>query len=250
MINKEPLVSIIIPLYNAEQFISKTLDSVKNQVYTHFEVWIINDNSTDNSFKIANEYAKNDNRFHLINLYNNSGVSNARNIGIKAASGEYIAFLDSDDIWTKDKLYKQIKYMIINDISFSCTSYRMFENESTVGKIIYPNQNITYDILLHGNQIACSTVVLKKKLLDNDKFEKCNHEDYLLWLNILKKGITCHGLKNVLGYYRKSSKSLSGNKFKAALWTWNILYKKENIGLMKSIYCFLCYIINAIKKHG
>lgn len=247
---EENLVSIIIPLYNAEQYIIETLESVNKQTYSNYEVLIINDFSTDKSAILVENYIKNKSKFELYNLESNRGVSYARNFGIDKSNGKFIAFLDSDDLWTIDKLEKQMGFMLNNDYVFSCTAYNIFEDEKENKRKIIPKNVLTYDDLLYGNQIACSTVVVLKELINKKYFKECHHEDYLLWLELLKSGHNCYGIDNVLGYYRKSKKSLSGNKLKAATWTWNILYNEQNIGLFKSLKCFFYYIAKALKKHG
>lgn len=248
--NDYPLVSIVIPVYNAEKYIEETLKSVYAQTYTNFEVLLINDGSTDCSVSIISKYTKKDERFVLINLCKNKGVSNARNVGIDRAKGEYIAFLDSDDLWYKEKLEKQVAFMLQNDYDFSSTSYNMINDNKDYLKTIKPDFELTYLDLLHGNQIACFTVMIKKDLIKQYKFMNCKHEDYLLWLDITKMGTICHNLNTVLGSYRRSTKSLSGNKVKAALWTWNILYNYQDISLLTSLKYFICYIINSLKKHS
>ena len=246
----EPLVSIIIPLYNAEKYIDNTLKSVLKQKYCNYEVLIVNDGPTDTRIEIVSKYVEMDKRFYLLNLEINKGVSNARNIGIRQAKGEYIAFLDSDDLWTNDKLTVQINYMLENNYSFSCTSYKMFKDDNiNSGKIINPEKEITYNSLLCGNQIACFTVVVKKDLLGNCLFSEYKHEDYLLWLELTKKGHVCHNINKVLGYYRRSINSLSGNKIKASIWTWNVLYRYQNLSFFEAAWYFKSYIINGIKKH-
>lgn len=247
---KDELVSIIIPCFNAERYIINTLESVKNQTYTNYEVIIVNDSSTDNSKEIIEEYIKNDSRFHLLNLESNYGVSFARNTGIENSKGKYIAFLDSDDIWLPMKLSRQINFMKINNCSFSCTAYEILDNRNNkIIKKVIPDRKLDFNLLLHGNQIACFTVVIEKKIVENIYFEKIRHEDYKFWLDILKnKGTKCYSMNEILGIYRKSDDSLSGNKLKAAIWTFNILWKEIPYKL-NVFKCFFLYVLKSLKKH-
>ena len=202
---KKNLVSIITPMYNSEKFIEATIKSVLNQTYQEWEMLIIDDCSTDNSPNIVKSYMQQDSRIKCIKTETNKGVSNARNLALSKATGQFIAFLDSDDQWNSR--------------------------------------------LLKGNILGCLTVVIDKSKLDFEiRMSGVRHEDYVLWLSILKKGHIAHGINEVLALYRKSSNSLSGNKIKAAMWTWNIYRNIEKIPLYKAIYYFINYGINGIKK--
>ena len=165
------------------------------------------------------------------------------------SKGHYLAFLDSDDLWEKDKLQKQVSFMEKNNVSFCYSACATIdENSRKTGKIRWIKSYADYAILLKGNFIPCLTVVLEKKLFDKIEFPEIKHEDYAVWLSILKTGIKAYGINEVLAYYRVNSKSVSANKFKAALWTWNIYYNYEKIPFYKSAYYFINYFINAIRK--
>ena len=247
---KENLVSIITPMYNSEKFITKTIDSVLNQTYKEWEMIIVDDCSKDSSPEIVKEYAKKDSRIRYIELKVNKGVSNARNVAIENANGQYIAFLDSDDIWDKDKLQKQIEFMKKENHILTFTAYELIdENNNKLNKVINVPESVDYKTLLKGNIIGCLTVVIDRSKLDFDiRMSGINHEDYVLWLSILKKGYKAYGLNEVSALYRKSSTSLSGNKIKSAKWTWNIYRNVENIPIHKSVYYFINYAINGIRK--
>ena len=245
----KPLISIVLPLYNAEKYIEETLISILNQTYQNFELLIINDASTDKSLDIVKEYSEKYSNIKIVNLRENSGVSNARNTGIANSKGEYVAFIDSDDIWKENKLELQIEYMIKNDILFSFTSYEMkFCNSDKPNKIISVPKKINYEELLKGNPIACFTVICKKEVLNKTRFANVKHEDYVMWLSIAKK-IPLYGLNENLGIYRKHENSISSNKFKSASWVWNIYRNVEKLDLFNSIKFFSYYIIKAIFKH-
>lgn len=244
------LVSIITPMYNSEKYIGCTIESVLNQTYKDWEMLIIDDCSSDNSSIIAKSYAEKDSRIKYIRVEKNSGVSHTRNIGLKEARGKFIAFLDSDDIWNEIKLEKQINFMVKNDCAITFTSYELMDEENEkLGKIIRVPQKVDYNKLLKGNILGCLTVVIDKSKLNFEiNMSGIRHEDYVLWLSILKQGYVAYGIDEVLALYRKSLNSLSGNKIKSAMWTWNIYRNIEKIPLYKSIYYFMNYSINGIKK--
>ena len=247
---KKSLVSIITPMYNSGKFIKNTIDSVLNQTYQEWEMIIVDDCSTDISPDIVKYYAETDDRIKYIKTDENKGVSNARNIALKNAKGQYIAFLDSDDIWAYKKLENQIKFMKEKECVISFTSYELInEQNEKLGKIVSVPESIDYKTLLKGNILGCLTVMIDKSKLDFEvKMSGVKHEDYVLWLSILKKGYIAYGIDEVLAKYRKSLTSLSGNKLKSAMWTWNIYRNVENIPIYKSIYYFINYSINGIKK--
>ncbi|WP_300278913.1 glycosyltransferase family 2 protein [Peptacetobacter sp.] len=247
---KENLVSIITPMYNSERYIVSTIESVLNQTYKDWEMIIVDDCSTDSSSEIAKSYSEKDERIKYIRTEKNAGVSNARNVALKMATGSFLAFLDSDDTWEKEKLEKQIDFMKKNEYVITFTAYELMdENSNKIHKEIMVPESVDYKTLLKGNVLGCLTVIIDRKKLGFEiKMSGERHEDYVLWLSILKKGIKAYGLNEILAAYRKSSNSLSGNKFKAAKWTWNIYRNIEKIPLPKAIYYFINYAINGIKK--
>ena len=243
------LVSIITPMYNSEATIAETIKSVLAQTYSEWEMVIVDDCSTDASASIVKKYQNIDKRIHYYKREKKSSVANARNYAIKRSKGHYLAFLDSDDLWEKDKLQKQVSFMEKNNVSFCYSACATIdENSRKTGKIRWIKSYADYAILLKGNFIPCLTVVLEKKLFDKIEFPEIKHEDYAVWLSILKTGIKAYGINEVLAYYRVNSKSVSANKFKAALWTWDIYYNYEKIPFYKSAYYFINYFINAIRK--
>jgi teichuronic acid biosynthesis glycosyltransferase TuaG len=244
------LVSIITPMYNSEKFIEGTINSVLSQTYQEWEMLIIDDCSSDNCPNIVKSYMQDDDRIKYIRTESNRGVSHARNVALENAAGQFIAFLDSDDQWESSKLEKQIGFMIQNDSAITFTAYELMdENTNKLNKAIRVPKSVDYRKLLRGNVMGCLTVVIDKTKLDfKIKMSGVPHEDYVLWLSILKKGYIAYGIDEVLAMYRKSSTSLSGNKIKAAKWTWNIYRNVEKISLPVAIYYFIHYGINGIRK--
>lgn len=249
---EDGLVSIITPAYNAAAYIAETIESVLAQTYTNWEMLIVNDCSKDNTAEIVQSYAAKDKRIKLINLKQNSGAAIARNTAIQNAKGRYIAFLDSDDLWKKEKLQKQIEFMQQNDYVFTFTAYEHFKEvkENIQNQVQIP-KSLNYNQALKGNQIGCLTVMLDRKQIQNIYFTTQRHEDYILWLNILKQGITAYGIQENLALYRTgNSKSISGNKLQSALWTWKVYRESQRLSVVKSMYYMWFYVVNGLKKHS
>ena len=244
-------VSIIVPMYNAEKFIGKTIESVLAQTYQNWEMLIMNDVSTDNSLAIVSMYAKKDERIKIVNTEKNVGVVKGRNFLIDLASGKYIAFLDADDYWHNEKLEKQIKFMKEKNASISCTEYtRVKENEEKINDVII-KEEISYNDMLKNNYLGCLTVIYDAKKIGKRYFKELEkNEDYVLWLEIVKDVNTIYGLKENLAYYRVLDNSRSSNKAKTAKVRWEIYRKVEKLPFLKSIYYFLHYAIRAVLKNG
>lgn len=190
------LISIIIPLYNTERYIAETIETVTNQTYTNWELIIVDDCSTDNSVEIINKFIEKDSRIKIISSEKNfGGPARPRNIGIEKSNGEYIAFLDADDLWSNDKLEKQLEYMLKHDITFSSTN-SMFVDElsnpiDNKYKIVtffkkYDKKATVCD-LIKNKFIATSSVMVKKELLGDfsESKELVSVEDLRQWLHLL-----------------------------------------------------------------
>ena len=248
---EDGLVSIITPAYNAAAYIAETIESVFAQTYTNWEMLIVNDCSKDNTAEIVQSYAAKDKRIKLINLEQNSGAAAARNTAIQNAKGMYIAFLDSDDSWKKEKLQKQLNFMQQNGYAFTFTGYEHFkETKENIQNQVQIPKSLNYKQALKGNQIGCLTVMLDRRQIRNINFTTQKQEDYILWLNVLKQGITAYGIQESLALYRTgNSKSISGNKLQSALWTWKVYRESQNISVVKSMYYMWFYVMNGLKKH-
>lgn len=248
----DELVSIIVPVYNAEKFINDTIQTVLNQTYKNWELLLVNDCSTDNSKKIIEEYEKKDKRIHLIELEQNSGAAIARNTGIENSKGRYIAFLDADDLWDKRKLEKQLKFIKENNYEFTYTGYEFAdENGNKNGKIVEVPNNINYKQALKNTTIFTSTVIFDTKKLDKELIKMPNvkrGQDTATWWKVLKTGVVAHGLQESLSIYRRSNNTLSSNKLKALKRTWNLYRNVEHLPLIYSLFNFLCYCFNAVKR--
>ncbi len=245
------LVSVIIPSYNSEKFIEKSINSVLNQTYKNLELIVIDDKSPDNSNKIVEKYMEKDKRIRLVKLNKNNGPAVSRNKGIEEAKGRYIAFLDSDDLWLPEKLEKQIVFMKKENIPFTYSSYYLIDEEDNkIGKFI-TRENADYYSLLKTNFIGCLTAIYDTKKLGKiympEKLKK--HEDFATWLKILKKIRKTKGILEPLAIYRIRKNSVSSNKIKAAIYQWKIYRKIENLNIVKSVYYMSHYIYNGLRKY-
>ena len=249
MTNK-PLISIILPTYNAEKYIKETIESILNQTYKNWELIITDDNSSDKTLKILRLYAK---RFDRIKLYINSkneGAACARNNCLKFCNSDFIAFIDSDDWWEINKLELQINFMLENNYPISFTSYRLIdENGVSINKIIESKKIINYNNYLKNTIIGMSTSMINKKITGPFDFVDIRtRQDTYLWISLLKRGLSAHGINQVLCNYRVRKNSLSSNKIKAALMVWSLYRDFEKFNFFKSLYFFLFYLYNAFKK--
>lgn len=248
---EEELCSVIMPAYNSEKYIDEAIESVIRQTYKNWELIIVNDASTDDTEKIIKSYQEKDKRIKLISLSENQGVANARNTAVKNSIGRYIAFLDSDDYWEEEKLQEQIKFMKNRKIAFSYHDYKLLNTVNNKEKLIKVPLKLNYNELLKGNTTgSCLTVCIDRKIVDKIYFPKEKHEDYICWLNILKKYyIEGYGLNKILGTYRIGKKSISSNKLQSAVWNWQVYRKNQNISVLKTIYYMSFYIVNGLKKY-
>ncbi len=244
------LVSIVTPTYNSGNFISETIQSILNQSYTNFELIVIDDCSKDNTVEIVKTFSEKDSRVNLIQLELNSGAAVARNIGLENSKGRFIAFCDCDDIWFENKLEYQIRFMLEKSIPISFTSYQLINEKGvSMNKVINAIDKITYLEYLKNTIIGMSTAMIDTSLVKEFRFENIRtRQDTMLWITLLKRGHVAYGIKEVLVKYTVRSNSISANKFKAASKVWDLYYNMEKMGLFKSSYYFIFYVLNAIKK--
>ena len=248
---KEDLVSIVVPVYKAEQFLKDTIKTVEEQTYTDWELIFVNDCSPDNSVEIIEGAMKQNIKIKLINLEKNSGAAIARNTGIEEAKGQYIAFLDADDLWDKEKLEKQVNFMKENNCAFSFTGYE-FADENGIGngKIVNVPKKMNYRQALKNTTISTITVmfdinILRKELI---KMPNIKSEDTATWWKILKSGYIAYGLNENLSYYRRTEGTLSSNKIEAIKRIWYLYRKQEKLNIVYSLYNFCFYAINAVRR--
>ena len=233
---EDKLVSIIMPTYNCAKFIGKTIESVIAQTYENWELIIIDDCSKDNTEEVVSEYK--DNRIKYHRLENNSGAAVARTEAMKKASGSYMAFLDSDDLWKKDKLEKQLEFMNKNNYNFTCTEYEQIDEEGNkLNKVIKVKKRADYNRILLDCPVGNSTVMYNVEKLG--KFEVPNirkRNDDALWLQILKKEKYIYGMPDILMEYRIRSNSISSNKLSLVKYHWQLYREIEHLSVFRSAF--------------
>lgn len=248
---KEPLISIVMPAYNAGHTIEEAIRSVIAQTYTNWELIVIDDCSSDNTFSVAEYLAMTDRRIRLLKNARNAGVSATRNIAVTVANGAWIAFLDSDDMWASDKLHKQMA--LLNNkpdasLIFTGSAFVNAENRMASYHLHVP-EHITYRQLLKQNLISCSSVLVKKDLMDEYPMKYDNmHEDYAVWLQILKGGHLAYGIDEPLLIYRLSGTSKSSDKKRAAGMTFRV-YRFIGLNYIQALYYFCWYAVKNLKKY-
>ena len=242
------LVSIIIPYYKKKDYIKKTINSILKQTYKKFEIIIINDEPGELSKNILSFLKKKDSRIKIINNKKNIGAGKSRNKGINIAKGKYIAFIDSDDVWKKNKLLKQIEFMRRKNIEISHTSYEIIDDDLAI-RGTRQAKVMNYKKLIKSCDIGLSTVIIKKSLIKNLRFPNLKtKEDYVLWLEIAKKGKTIHALNTKLTQWRKSKNSLSASVVRKLTDGYYVYRHHLKFSVIKSLYSLLVLSINFLNK--
>lgn len=239
------LVSVIMPTYNCGKYIAQSVDSVINQSISDWEIQIVDDCSTDNTYEVLKPYLNKYPNIHYYRLPENGGPAVARTEAMKRASGKYIAFLDSDDLWLPDKLEKQISFMERTGAKFSCTAYECMNSEGiSLNYAMVPPEKTSYRKCVRlSNPIGNLTVMYDQEALG--KFEVPmikKRNDFALWLQILKVTPFCYGMPEVLGTYRMGRKdSVSSNKLKQAKYHWQLYHDIEKHGFIRSLFEVGCW---------
>lgn len=245
------LVSIIVPTYNACEYIQQTISSVLFQTYHNWELLIIDDCSSDNTISIVKEFAESDPRIRYFSTNQNTGSpSQPRNIGIEQAKGDYIAFLDSDDIWLPNKLEEQLAFMQEHGYDFVYSNYEKMSWDGKRGqRIVKVKESASYKDILKTNEVPCLTVLLKRSLLDDVRFKSVPDEDCVCWLDILKKGYRAYNTGKVHAVYREAKQSRSSNKFKMFKERWYILREIEKVSFVPAVYYLTIYAFRGLAKY-
>lgn len=252
------MISIIIPLYNSENYILDALRSALIQEVKK-EIIVIDDCSTDKSLETVLDYVKNNHnvlkdktRIIVRKNSENLGVAKTRNLGVEIARGDYVAYLDADDMWTSDKLKRQLDFIREKNADICTASREMIdENGDSLGQIIgFEKEEITLKDLKRSNHINCSAVLAKKELMKKYpmRHDKDAHEDYYVWLTAVKDGAKVCNINEPLLKYRDIKGSKSHNKLKAAWMTFKT-YKYAGYGFIRSVFMMPAYMINGISKH-
>lgn len=256
---RQVMISIIIPVHNAEKFIKDTIDCVRAQSYEDWELLLIEDGSTDRTMDVMAaclEEVK-DKRIRLEKREIRTpeettfGAARARNLGLSLAQGRYIAYLDADDRWRADKLERELAFLQKKNAGFVFTGYEFGdENAKGTGKVVHVPETLTYKQALANTTIFTSTV-----MIDTEKIEKSllempciKSEDTASWWKILKAGVTAYGLDENLVVYRRAGNSLSSNKLEALRRIWNLYRQAEGLSVFASVCHFVPWAYRAVKR--
>ncbi|WP_313264657.1 glycosyltransferase family 2 protein [Sphingobacterium sp.] len=244
-------VSIVTPVYNAERFIHETAKSVMGQTYKDWEWILVDDCSSDSSWEILKELASNDPRIRVYKNNENLRSGKTRNFAIGAATGRFIAFLDSDDVWHENKLSIQIPFMVENGYFFSHTSYGYLnESGEKIKSTLHVSPIVDYIHLLKRTEISCLTAIYDAEMIG--KFYMSEHarkQDYALWLSILKSGVKSYGLDIELAYYRQVSNSATSKKSQLILKHVSFLRDTQGFGTVKAWYYTLYWMVNGFIRY-
>ena len=245
------LVSVVIPYFKKREYIKRCIQSVLRQNYKKFEIIIVYDGEDFSDLAYIGAIVKKDKRIHLIKNYKLLGAGLSRNKGINIAKGKFIALLDADDFWDKNKLKFQIKFMKDHNYLASHTSYQIIDKENK--KISIRSARNFYEVedLLYSCDIGLSTIILKKNIFSkNIKFpDTKTKEDFILWLKLLKKKIPIIGLDKKLTYWRKLDNSLSSSIIQKMFDGFKVYYIYMNYSFFKSVYNLFHLSINFLKKN-
>ena len=253
IIREKPSVDVILPNYNKAEFLDEAINSVICQSYKNWKLLIIDDGSNDTSNKIILKY-KNVKNIKTIFLNKNKGVSFSRNLGIRLSNSKYIAFIDSDDYWTKDKLADQIFFMENFNYEFTYTDYTPFVSKKGIKsfkKKVLPSNSFSFKEFIHDTSIAMSSVVIKRSVLRNIIFKKLKIcEDYLFKCDLLKKNITARKFNQNTMFYRIVKNSLQSSKFRNLYWIWYINKKYNKLTILNNLKSILFITISSMKRYG
>lgn len=242
-------VSVVMPMYNAARFLRRPVESVLAQTHGDLELLVADDGSSDGSIDLVEDYARGDPRVRLLRAERNGGVAAARNRGIDAASGRYLAFLDSDDWWHPDKLTRQLAALRDSGAQIAYSVYQRVAEDGRELGVVRPPPAIGYRDLLRSNHIGHCTGLYDRALGDG-RFQAVGHEDYVFWLAQLRKAgrAVCAPGDEPLAFYLVRAGSVSANKLRAARWQWHIYRRIERLGWFASARHMLHYVGQALAK--
>lgn len=244
------LVSVIIPFYKKKKYISETVSSVLEQTYENIEIIIVYDDLEKNDLNFLRKNFSNNSKIRIIINDRNLGAGLSRNKGIAVAKGRYVGFIDADDLWSREKISKQITFMKKNNFQMSHTSYKIINEEGEILNIRKSRYFNNYKNILTSCDIGLSSVLLKKELITDDiKFASLKtKEDFVLWLKILKSGFEIGALEEPLMSWRKTKGSLSSSIFQKLKDGFKVYNHFMNYNLIKSLYLLISLSINYLKK--
>jgi glycosyltransferase involved in cell wall biosynthesis len=246
-----PAVSVVMPVYNAGGWLAHSIGSVRAQTYPDWELLAVDDGSTDDSLARLRALAAADPRIRPIAMPANGGVAAARNAGIEAARGRWIAFLDSDDAWAPDKLRRQVDDMRARDLSVSYAAYQRVDERGKPLSRVCPPDMVDHAAMLRSNHIGNLTGMYDRRL-GEARFRRIGHEDYVFWLDLVRRAGHAARVPGdaPLAFYTVRNGSVSANKLRAAGWQWRIYREVEGIGAPRAAWLMLHYLAHALRKRG
>ena len=249
----DELISIIVPVYNAERHLAETIACVRAQTCREWELLLVEDGSADGSLAEIRRCMEEtgDSRIRLICQPSNMGAARARNRGLAEARGRYIAFLDADDLWAPEKLEKELFFLREKGAAFVFTGYEFADSQGQgTGKVVHVPERLTYRQALSNTTIFTSTVMFDTEKIPRQELEMpvIKSEDTALWFRILRSGYTAYGLDENLVSYRRTGGSLSANKLEALRRIWNLYRRAEGLGLWESLGHFVLWAVRAVKR--
>lgn len=245
------LVSVVMPVYNAEQWLGRSIESVLRQTHPSLELLAVDDGSSDRSWDILCECASQDGRIKPIRLQRNAGVAAARNAGLAMATGSYIAFLDSDDWWHPRKLEWQLAQMVSTGAQVSYGPYDRVTPQGRLLSQVRPRDTVDYRDMLRSNHIGHLTGMYARTLGEAG-FQRVGHEDYVFWLDLVRRSgrAICIRAPSPLAWYLVRDGSVSSSKLRAAAWQWRIYRRIERLGWLSSALYMFCYTWHAVRKRN
>lgn len=247
-----PLVSVIMPSYNAEAHIVETIQSLQAQTMPDWELCVTDDCSTDSTREVVATMAAEDPRIRLFKLLENSGAAAARNRSLSESRGRYVAYLDADDLWYPRKLERQLALMGERGAGFSCCSYEVVDEDGEpLGRTVRMLDECDYWGFLTHNLLQTVGIMADTERVDRNLLVMPplrRRQDAATWLSVLRAGHVCYGVPETLCAYRRVAGSLSSNKFKAARGVWSLYRDVEGLPLLTSLYCFARYASLAVWK--
>jgi len=245
-------VEIILPNYNSAPYLEETIQSIINQTFENWKLNIVDGNSNIETQKILKKYT-NHPKINIVFLKKNEKAGFCRNLAMKNSKSDYLAFIDSDDLWNKEKLSKQLDFMIKNNYYFTYTNYQPFKFVQSENKYkeIKPEKFFTFEKFVRNTSIATSTMIIKRSVIGDIKFtntEIC--EDYFFKCEILKKANQAYCLPENLMKYRIRKGSLQSNKIRNFYWIWYINKNYNKMSFVKNLLSIFCISFNSIKKYG
>ena len=246
---KKPLISVVITYYKKKAFIKRTLQSIFNQTYKNYEIIFVYDQEEKKDLEFIKKLLSRFKRKKIIINKKNYGVSKSRNIAIKNIKGKYLAFIDSDDLWKKNKLLTQLNFMEKNFYHFSFTSYGEIDEKNKVLKERKILLDVNYTKLYKSNFIGLSTVMVSQKIFPKIYFPKLTtQEDFALWLKLLRQGVKIKCLNKTLSFWRRTKNSLSSNLLRKLVDAFKLYYLYEKKNFIISIFSVIVLSCNKILK--